>query len=80
VRAIRALAAATEKTLADTADCWSIWRNMSLHVRDAVKSIGLWEYEDAVLFRDAMAETLKEAYSFSDMICFICLQKRSVNQ
>ena len=61
VRAIRALVAATENPLADTAD-WSIWRSMSRHVRDAIKSSGLWDYEDAVKFRDAMVATLKKNY------------------
>jgi len=75
IRSIRALVVAAGHSFADTADCWSLWRQMSVHVRDAVKSNGLWHYDDAVRFRDAMAATLKESYTFVDIICFICLQK-----
>ena len=75
IRPIRALVVAAGNSFADTADCWSLWRQMSVHVRDAVKANGLWHYDDAVRFRDAMAATLKESYTFADIICFICLQK-----
>ncbi len=48
---------------------------MSQHVRAVVIASGLWEFEDAVRFRDAMAKTLNEAYTFADIMCFMCLQK-----
>ena len=70
---IRALASSTGKTFADTPDCWIIWRKMSNKIRTAVLASGLWEFEDAVRFRDAMAKTLNEAYTFADLLCFMCL-------
>ena len=74
IRLLRALVFATGRQFDDTADSWTIWRQSSLHVRGTVESMGLWHFNDAVLFRDAMSVTLKEPYTFSDMICFICLQ------
>ena len=74
IRLLRALVFATGRQFADTDDSWSIWRQSSLHVCGSVRSMGLWHFNDAVLFRDAVSATLKEPYSFSDMICFICLQ------
>ena len=74
IRLLRALVFATGRQFADTDDSWSIWRQLSLQVGASVQSMGLWHFNDAVLFRDAVSATLKEPYSFSDMICFICLQ------
>ena len=42
IRSIRVLAVAAGNSFADTADCWSLWRHMSVHVRDDVKANGLW--------------------------------------
>lgn len=75
IRLVRALVFATGGTFADTDDCWSIWRQSSSHVSSTVRSMGMWHFNDAILFRDAMSATLKEPYSFADMICFMCLQK-----
>ena len=74
IRLLRALVFATGRQFADTDDSWSIWRQSLLHVCGSVRSMGLWHFNDAVLFRDAVSATLKEPYSFSDMICLICLQ------
>ena len=49
---------------------------MSKKIRAAVLASGLWEFEDAVRFRDAMAKTLNGAYTFVDLMCFMCLQNR----
>ena len=48
---------------------------MSKKVRKNVIASGLWEFEDAVRFRDALAKTLNEDYTFGDLICFMCLQQ-----
>ena len=74
IRVIRALVTSTGNTFADTPDCWSIWRQMSKHIRVVVLASGLWDFKDAVRFRDAMAKTLNEAYTFADLMCFMCLQ------
>ena len=72
---IRALVTSTGNTSADTPDCWSIWRQMSKKIRAAVLASGLWDFEDAVRFRDAMAKTLNETYTFADL-CFVRLQNK----
>ena len=74
IRVIRALVTSIGKTFADTPDCWSIWRHMSKNIRVVVFASGLWDFEDAVRFRDAMAKTLNEAYTLADLLCFMCLQ------
>ena len=74
IRVIRALVTSTGNTFADTPDCWSIWRQMSKKIRVVVFASGLWDFKDAVRFRDAMAKTLNEAYTFADLMCFMCLQ------
>jgi hypothetical protein len=64
--------------LKDTEKDWLMWRNMSPHVRDVTKRSGVWTYASAVLFRNAMRQRLCEPhYSFSDLICFLCLQDKS---
>ena len=45
--------------------------------RAVVLASGLWDFEDAVRLRDAMAQTLNEAYTFVDLLCFMCLKKVS---
>ena len=74
IRVIRALVTSTGNTCTDTPDCWSRWRQMSKKIRAAVLASGLWDFKDAVRFRDAMAKTLNEAYTFADLLCFMCLQ------
>ena len=52
-----------------------MWRGMSPHVRDATEQTGLWTYASVLRFRDAMRERLcQPEYSFSDLVCFVCLQ------
>ena len=74
IQVIRALVTSTGNTFADTPDCWSIWRQLSKTIRAAALASGLWDFKDAVRFRDAMAKTLNEAYTFADLMCFMCLQ------
>ena len=74
---IRALVTSTGNTCADTPDCWSIWRQRSNKIRVVVLASGLWDFEDAMRFRDAMAKTLTEVYTFADLMCFMCLQNKN---
>ena len=76
IQTIRALVTSTRNTFADTPDCWSIWCKMSKNHRSAMLASGLWDFEDAVRFRDAMAKTLNEAYTFADLMCFMCMHNR----
>ena len=71
IRVIRVWVTSTGNTFADTPYCWQIWRHMSKTIRAAVLASGLWDFEDAVRFRDAMVKTLNAAYTFADLMCFM---------
>ena len=60
----------------DNESAWVLWRSMSVAVEKKIVALGIWDYRSAVRFRDAIALHLGVPYSFSDLICYICLRRR----
>jgi hypothetical protein len=74
LRLIRSIVAALGGVWADTEACWKAWRSMSTHVTRKCKELCIYQYEDAVIIRDALRKHCAK-YSFADLICYTCLMK-----
>lgn len=73
-RSVRAIHIVTGSKHADTIEDWYVWRAMSTHLKRVTKAKGLWEYSNAILWRDALRRHFRRPhYSLSDLTCFICL-------
>ena len=76
VRFVRMLVHVSGARFADSPEDWRILRNMTAHVRTAVKHYGLERHADAKAMRDAMQRSVAKVprgYSFSDLIIYLCL-------
>ena len=77
VRFLRAVCFALGIRIVDSAENWAVWRSMSPSVSRKCKRFGMWEYETAVQFRNAMRSALHiRTYDFGDLICYFCLIPR----
>ena len=73
----RALVLMKNATFSDSLAEWNIVVYMSRKVRIAAKREGVYNYRAATQVRDAMrVRTADVTYSFSDLICFLCLAER----
>ena len=74
LRLIRSIGAAMGWVWADTEQCWHAWRSMSSDVSERCKAMYIWDYEEALIIRDALRQFSRE-YSFAGLVCYLCLMK-----
>ena len=72
-RLVRSLFIVSGARHADTPEDWYAWRTMSTHLRKVTEAKGLWEFQNAMLWRDSLRVRLRLLHdSLSDLTCFIC--------
>ena len=78
IRLVRALSAVSNTPLVDDEVAWICWRDMSKHVASVCRETGIYSYQNAIRFRDALRHlTQQHDYNLNDLICFVCLQHRA---
>ncbi len=76
LRLCRAVSLAMGVSIEDSEAAWMKWRSMSSHVKEVVRTHGMWTYPEACRFRNFMrVRQDMPAYDFSDLVCFVCLMR-----
>ena len=74
VRCCRILAEAGRKRFKDCIEDFEVYKRMSSHMRNALKSRGIDDFEVAMKFVKGMQETIGlKTYSMNDLIIYTCL-------
>lgn len=79
VRCCRILAEARRKKFKDCIEDFEVYKRMSPHMRKALKSKGIDDFEVAMKFVKGMQETIElKTYSLNDLIIYTCLLDEKV--